>query len=151
MPNCGGSERSSLLLQMKTCPKCGINKSISKFYLNKGKRDGHANYCKVCQELCCRRWRKNNPEKSCRIRRNSRLKWVYGISANGFDVLKKKQKNRCAICGVKPNKLCIDHNHVTGKVRGLLCRDCNLILGHCDDSPIVLDSAKKYLIRHNKK
>ena len=75
----------------------------------------------------------------------------------------KKQDNRCAICGIdfehlkqiKENKVPqlgkprIDHNHNTGKIRGLLCDECNLVLGKCKENPLILIKAAIYLKIHN--
>ncbi len=77
-----------------------------------------------------------------------------------YDKLIKKQKGKCEICKkpeVKINKasgemkpLCLDHNHKTGKVRGLLCSKCNYALGFYSDSPSLLEKAAEYLRRHSK-
>jgi len=56
--------------------------------------------------------------------------------------------NRCAICRLSPSSvgpLVIDHDHDSGTVRGLLCKGCNLGLGHFKDDPYLLDDARKYL------
>ena len=62
-----------------------------------------------------------------------------------------KQKGCCAICGLHElehnGKLHVDHNHETGKVRGLLCTRCNTALGKFKESPTILESAVKYLER----
>lgn len=72
----------------------------------------------------------------------------YGITEFEWQDLQKKQGNLCAICGGKqPGKvLCIDHNHATGAVRGLLCGNCNVGLGNFKDSPKILQSAIAYLL-----
>ena len=59
-----------------------------------------------------------------------------------------EQDNRCAICGAMPKKpLFVDHCHVTGKVRGLLCVSCNTALGLLKDSITALEQAIKYLLK----
>jgi hypothetical protein len=110
------------------------------------------------------RWyysRKENIEK----RRRAGLKWSrsdkgkeknknsfllrhYGISLERYRELEQKQNRVCAICHKADVKsLDIDHNHKTGKVRGLLCRKCNTALGsfHGDDGPSVLNNAIAYI------
>ncbi len=76
------------------------------------------------------------------------LRLSYGMSLDDYYTLLKEQDGICAICK-KPNRngarLCVDHNHRTGIVRGLLCTQCNVILGYIDDSPIILKGAIKYL------
>jgi hypothetical protein len=62
--------------------------------------------------------------------------------------LLKKQGNVCAICGKgleKDKRLAVDHNHKTGKIRGLLCVNCNMMLGMSKDNINTLKSAIKYL------
>lgn len=74
------------------------------------------------------------------------LKSKYGLDAVGFQALLEKQKGACAICQQPFTKTpCVDHNHVTGHVRGLLCRLCNLLLGASRDSPMNLVRAAAYL------
>ncbi len=75
----------------------------------------------------------------------------YDISDEQYKQLSVKQNNRCAICsGLELNLryLCIDHNHRTGKVRGLLCHKCNTILGFVNEDVKILQNAIKYLKRN---
>jgi len=75
----------------------------------------------------------------------------YNISIDDYQELLDSQNGRCAICGEAINqKTCrIDHSHVTGKVRGLLCVSCNTGIGLLKDSPDVLASAAEYLRKQN--
>jgi hypothetical protein len=58
------------------------------------------------------------------------LKRRYGITVEEYDELLSQQEGRCAICyRIVEETLCVDHNHVTGKIRGLLCTRCNRSLG----------------------
>lgn len=96
-------------------------------------------------------WRKNNKERVY----NSKLIYRYNITIDDYNELLNKQNGVCAICGnnetvihgksgeLKP--LSVDHCHVTGKVRGLLCSSCNLSLGGFKDNVKTLKSAIKYL------
>src|SRR5262249_52775920 len=72
----------------------------------------------------------------------------YGISVQEFNDLLRKQNNACAVCerpfDSRPH---IDHCHITRWVRGLLCRKCNLGLGHFDDNPVFLFKAALYALR----
>jgi hypothetical protein len=93
-----------------------------------------------------RKWRTNNPIKS----RDSYYKYQYGISFKEYEEILKNQNNVCAICGNKTDRnLCVDHNHETGEVRGLLCLDCNSALGHFKDNKKYLNNAIKYLNSNN--
>lgn len=71
----------------------------------------------------------------------------YGVETDDYDNLVKNQENRCAICKELPTirKLAIDHDHIRGKIRGLLCHKCNVGLGLFEDNIAILKSAINYL------
>jgi len=81
----------------------------------------------------------------------STLKTKYGLSLEDFEAMRTEQQNRCAVClhellpGMGTH---VDHDHDTGKVRALLCHNCNVGLGLFSDSPEVLKAAIIYLERH---
>lgn len=97
-----------------------------------------------------REWRKNNPEKVL----TARLREKYRISLDHFKFLLEVQNNRCALCSAPlhsnlgRNGFVVDHSHQTGKVRGLLCRPCNNVLGQARDNPEVLRKAAIYVESH---
>lgn len=71
---------------------------------------------------------------------------LYGLTIEDYNLLLKSQNNTCAICKlVEPASLCIDHDHVTGQVRGLLCNHCNVGIGMFKDNPAILNEAIRYL------
>ena len=81
-----------------------------------------------------------------RSSRTKRLQKHYGLSDEDYDTLLAKQGGACAICRRRPRgRLCVDHCHLTGMVRGLLCRKCNLGLGCLVDDAASLISAFAYL------
>lgn len=91
------------------------------------------------------------------INRRAKLRG-YGLTESSYAALKKVQNNRCAICGVDETssrcpagRLGIDHDHSTGKVRGLLCSRCNSAIGLLYDCPEILQSAARYLEHFYKK
>ncbi len=92
-----------------------------------------------------RHWNKKNPD---RHRRH-----LYGLSQRAYESLVKAQGNRCAICfkefknTTRHDRPCVDHNHETEKIRGLLCWVCNVGLGSFRDSPQFLKNALVYLAR----
>ena len=92
--------------------------------------------------------RKLNREKT--LRKYNIKKW-YGITESEYDNLIESQDNKCAICKSEDNKrknskyFFIDHNHDTGKIRGLLCDKCNKLLGSAFDNTEILKKAIKYL------
>jgi hypothetical protein len=92
-----------------------------------------------------RAWHKtyynNNKDKY----RNSSLINNFGITLEQYKDMLSLQNGLCAICGKSPEKLVVDHSHETGKVRGLLCSNCNVGLGLFGDSQEILNSAADYL------
>ena len=107
------------------------------------------------------RWQKANPERvrETRRRRNahperqrkqrdSYYRRTYGISADEFDALLEKQDGGCAICGRKPERdpsFHLDHDHLTGEIRGILCLSCNQGVGQFQDDPGLLERAAAYI------
>jgi len=69
----------------------------------------------------------------------------YGISPEEYNTLVIQHEGKCRICRRLDDVLCIDHNHKTDKIRGLLCHKCNTILGMAGDNIEVLSNAIKYL------
>ena len=83
-----------------------------------------------------------NPSK--KFARELRVR--YGLTVEQYNELRAQQGEACAICRVKPNaRLVVDHCHKTGRVRGLLCGECNLALGKFRDDPAVVEAALHYL------
>lgn len=80
------------------------------------------------------------------LKKHLRLK--YGMSLDDYYALSAKQNNVCAICN-KPNRngarLCVDHDHKTQKIRGLLCTNCNSLLGLANDDTLIFENAIKYI------
>jgi hypothetical protein len=106
--------------------------------------DDHREHLDECQRIN----RTNNIEKYRRKEKNYNLKKNYGINIDQYNDMLKKQKNKCLICHneFKPMKNThVDHNHTTGKVRGLLCTKCNSALGYFNDDINILKEAIKYL------
>lgn len=103
-------------------------------------------------------WRKADYCKTCMAQRNRRAKIlrVYGISIEQYDEMHRAQSGRCAIClttkpgGFGGKHLHIDHDHETGRVRGLLCSNCNSAIGKLKDDPGLLAAARDYLLQHKK-
>ena len=83
--------------------------------------------------------------------RNQNLLKQYGITADDYDRMATEQSGLCAICGSGPVRgfkhLDVDHCHTTGRVRGLLCNDCNQGLGRFKDNPLLIQRALAYLSR----
>jgi hypothetical protein len=106
-------------------------------------------------------WRKDNPERfaayqaECRSRperkramRDLYYRRTYGVSADDVDVMLAAQGNVCAICGERPEveaRMHVDHDHVTGELRGVLCSRCNHAIGLLREDPALFARAATYL------
>lgn len=160
---------------MKICKKCNKNKQLDEFYKQKTNKDGRFGCCKECSKKRSLAWKKANPDKarvhnvkwkknnSNKIKiyhnkwyeknlskiRNRILKRDYGITLEQYYSIFQKQSSCCAICNRSQSEfekvLCVDHNHKTGEVRGLLCDLCNKAIGLFQDQIDRLRNAIKYL------
>lgn len=124
------------------CKKHNVGKLIN----NKGHY-----HCRICEKERTDKYLINHPDRRKITKRKTLLKNTYGISLEEYNNLIIKQNNKCAICGKEPNgrPLCIDHNHITNTIRGLLCDSCNFALGLLKDDPILCTNASEYLKRNN--
>ena len=77
------------------------------------------------------------------------LKSKYGITIDDYERMFEEQGGKCWICKQKKKKLSVDHNHKTGKVRALLCTNCNTSLGKMKDSIQILENAISYLKKYS--
>lgn len=109
------------------------------------------------QRLATKQWKRKfkatYPDLAARRTRAHNLKHFYGITIEDFDSMFRAQNGRCAICGTKKqdakgDRFHVDHNHDTKKVRGLLCSNCNTILGYAKENIETLKAAIDYLERH---
>jgi hypothetical protein len=86
------------------------------------------------------RWNKNRVEKNPKFSGCQK----HGLSIEQFDEMVLRQGGMCAVCESE-KKLYVDHCHTTDAIRGLLCHNCNVGIGHLRDSIAFLQKAKKYL------
>jgi len=103
---------------------------------------GRKSRCRVCTAL-----NDAKPEKR-EARRAYKYVYRYGITLDKRSSLLRAQSGKCAICSVTDTTerpLFVDHDHVTGHVRGLICHNCNTLLGHAKDSESILMAAIVYL------
>jgi hypothetical protein len=126
---------------MKVCSKCRIIKSFDAFYTCKSSKDGRHHRCKAC--------RKTDKRPTTAQAQAKHRKKLYGLTPDQFMAMVVKQANACAICTsplvATKTGLHVDHCHVTGKVRGLLCGRCNSGIGHLKDSSELCLRAAQYL------
>ena len=139
-------------MKQRKCTKCGCTKPLDQFYKTGRKKDKdpeNRHYtCKECTKL--RLKETHDPEKY----RRQHLKRSYGITLEEYNQMFADQNGSCAICpateaGGKHNVFVVDHCHATGKVRSLLCKNCNILLGIAKDQPEYLGKLMSYLIKHS--
>ena len=136
---------------MKSCTKCGQTKDETEFYLEKAKRkDGSIREFRRSHCRACELKRKSKRDKRTKEQKaNAELLRKYGINAELRDKLAEIQGG-CGICGAKVpggryNTWNVDHCHHTGKVRGVLCWDCNVGIGKLKDDAQLLRRAIQWL------
>lgn len=158
---------------MKTCSSCNISKELTNFYPKMGRcKECHKDRCKAWakahpeivakarskwrakpgssekENLAARRWQQEHPEQAALLRKRHQVK-LYGLTLEQFNEMERNQEGKCAICGEVPNRrLDIDHDHVTGKVRELLCSNHNTLIGLCNESVAILQATIDYLNKH---
>ena len=139
---------------MRQCSKCGMWKPKTAFYRDKRRKDGLQIRCKSCRNADMAEWVKRNPEwgkkwyQKVKLKTRERhLKRKYGVSLYDYAAMLAAQDGKCAICRCRPGKRAfdVDHDHLTKRVRGLLCTSCNRMLGHAGDDPGRLRAGADYL------
>lgn len=134
---------------MKQCSTCKETKSSSEFYKCIANKDGLYHECKSCKSEYDKQRHRKNPKD----RAGKNLQNRYGITFEQKQKMIADQNNKCAIC---ENELdngkhtCVDHCHTTGKIRKILCKSCNVLIGHSKENINILQNAVKYLINHKQ-
>lgn len=129
----------------KECTKCGQIKSLDDFWTDRTKPSGKHSRCVDCSKKA--RKAKYCPERN----RDRGLKYKYGIDLETFSTMLDSQEGLCEICGDptrSSKRLCVDHCHTTGEVRGLLCSSCNKALGLLDETPEFAKGLIKYIRKY---
>lgn len=118
-------------MEMLTCTRCKVAKpaTAEAFPLHNKKKNGLDSWCRTCRAT----YRNEN----CRGKHRD-------VISDAALVDLKATVTQCVICG-DGGKLVVDHDHQTGKVRGMLCNHCNRGLGHFRDDPTLLEFAAQYL------
>lgn len=100
-----------------------------------------------------KRRRQRDPEFRKRDNRDDALRTDYGITLKEYELLREAQNNTCGICGRQSAEgekpLCVDHDHETGYIRGLLCFHCNVGIGHLQDDVALVLKAAAWLTAHS--
>lgn len=123
----------------KWCPDCETVKHIDEFVRSRGHVSGLHSYCRPCHNA-----RGKASKEKVGGSRTYHLKRRYGLTAQEVDALIMAQGGLCAICGEAPAEH-VDHDHGTGRVRGILCFNCNGGLGQFRDRDDLLTLAIAYL------
>lgn len=138
------------LPEFVVCSTCKIQKSISNFYHYKTDRQGLNSYRAECKTCMKRKSRLKYEQKHPDAKKNQALKNTFGITLADYNEIFRNQEGKCKICDTPQTNLtkalAVDHNHATGRIRGLLCHDCNLGIGFLKEQPALFDKAKAYLI-----
>lgn len=159
---------------MRVCCLCKVEKPLEEFCKDKHDKSGYTYSCKKCRAEKRKEWAKKNPEKvkelSDKHKENRKIyyskpetklhyrkKFIerkFKISYEEYEKMQITQDNKCAICNLKEthtdkNYLSVDHDHIIGNVRGLLCSRCNFGLGYFKDNVENLKNAITYLNKNN--
>lgn len=123
------------------CADCGLEKPEDEFPRNRRMRSGRHCYCKKCNN---RRNRESLQRLFDGSSRHYHLRHRYGIAAEDVADLIEQQGGKCALCHERPATQ-VDHDHKTGRVRGILCLYCNAGMGAFRDDPDIIRGAIAYL------
>ena len=136
-------------LEQKKCTKCQNVKSLENFAVRKRRKSGFASWCSECLN----EWRRKDKIKTKNKYQDYEfargLKRFYGLTVHQYESMLLKQNGCCDCCGIHESKfkrrLHVDHDHETGKIRALLCTECNPGLGYFKHSIERLELAVQYL------
>ena len=135
--------QTEVLGKIVYCRGCWQHKDLSMFHKNRTKATGHSHRCMDCCKI-------DREKRGASYRRARHLMRNYGLTVEQYTEMQVAQGSRCKICGKRGEDfdkigICVDHDHKTGKVRGLLCNPCNQLLGNAQDSLDILTKAMNYL------
>jgi hypothetical protein len=126
---------------MKLCSHCKIEKDLSEYYRNPSSKDGLRYVCKPCAR---KQYKEYYPTRG----RDSQLKRTYGITLSQRNELIEQQEGKCKICKVElagGKHTHIDHDHNTGRIRGILCNHCNVGIGMFKNDKELVHKIIEYL------
>jgi len=105
---------------------------------------------KIRKQCYDKMYKQKHTKKHQKQNRSSYLVRKYNMTLEDYNKLYQKQRGKCIICGRWQPKLYVDHDHTTGKVRALLCNECNVGIGCLQDSSKICSKAVKYLKKYGK-
>jgi len=139
-------------METKQCKRCEKHKPKTSFTKASRNTDGLQSYCKSCADAYRKEYQVKNPEAGT----DRHYRRVFGITLQDVKQMLQKQDGKCALCSRELSVLQgrgfstiahVDHDHVTGKVRGILCGNCNTALGKLGDSIESIERVLSYLKR----
>lgn len=146
---------------MKACTVCNVVKTLDQFYNSQKYRGGKSYRCKDCDKAAGKIYVEKHKERKRKQQQESNWKAKYGLDREGYNELWESQGGVCSVCKTplihpetyvgnkhKKNTSCVDHDHVSGRVRAILCTMCNKGLGIFNDDPDLLNAAYLYLKHH---
>jgi hypothetical protein len=146
---------------MKICSKCKVERPLTEYHKSSIHKGGHNPQCRTCFNKTRRENR--DPVKAAahakawyarnkhRVR-EKQIRVKYGLTMEQYSNMVTGQQNKCKICEKEmtgPKEPAIDHCHITGSVRDLLCANCNAALGLLQDDPDIIQNAARYVEYHN--
>lgn len=136
--------------QVLTCSGCKQTKQAHSFTKDVTRPTGYRARCKPCQRITVNANNKKKRELDPSWVRRNHMKYVYGLSLEEWGVLFEKQGEKCRVCKspsprTKRAVWHTDHNHLTGKVRGILCSHCNQMLGMAHEDTAIMLAGAEYL------
>lgn len=142
----------------KTCSSCKEEKTTDLFYNYTKSKDGKFSQCKDCQKASVRKYKKKMGKAYYERERHYKWKSFYGLSEEDYKKMLYGQGGACAICeedvhleNNNGKRSAIDHCHESGKVRGILCNNCNRGIGFLGDKSKVVKKALDYLLKFENK
>jgi hypothetical protein len=136
-----------VVITEKVCTRCKVNKTLDQYKpVRAGKT--YSSWCRDCIAEKAREWRKDRPGSHVRRDRKKNIQSRFGITVEEYDMLwgyfMDRQGGTCATCSKEP--LHMDHCHTSGRIRGALCRECNLALGYMQDDKEIAAALLQYLV-----
>mgnify|MGYP001604194699 CR=1 FL=1 len=142
--------------EAKICKRCGKRKS--RYCFEATAHGGSRAYCRECygahrwEMRACKRRPRKVPDQDAKYRKNRKnnLRGAYGITVEDYENMYRAQEGKCGICVQEHGVLCVDHNHLTANIRGLVCHACNLFLGRLEKQPWLIVSVQAYLTKYGE-
>jgi hypothetical protein len=129
----------------KICTRCKTEKEIDKFPNQAKGKNGKASECQKCYSERNAIWKTKNADQL----KKYKWKFNFNLTPEDYNKMFEDQHGCCAVCKRHQcnftRRLCVDHCHITGKVRGLLCGGCNTAQGLLKEDIDIIDSLKEYI------